>query len=126
MIIYGVLIPLRPPLLVALIVVFIICFCITAAYNVMNILIVDLYYETPATAIAANNLVRCFLGAIAAAVVNPLIRQIGVQWTYCFVSAAMGLVTPILGAVYVQGWEWRKKQAETDAQRRTVHERARA
>ncbi|OQE06387.1 hypothetical protein PENVUL_c018G01925 [Penicillium vulpinum] len=75
-VIYGVLIPLEPPLLVALAVVFVICFCITAAYNVMNILIVDLYYETPATAMAANNLVRCFLGAGAAAMVNPLIRRI--------------------------------------------------
>ncbi|KAJ5190012.1 Major facilitator superfamily domain general substrate transporter [Penicillium cf. griseofulvum] len=118
MIVYGVLMPLRPPLLVALTVVFIICFCITAAYNVMNILIVDLCYETPATAMAANNLVRCFLGAGAAAVVNPLIKQIGLQWTYYLVSAAMALVTPILCVVYVQGWEWRKKQAETDTQRR--------
>jgi hypothetical protein len=104
-------------------VVFIICFCITAAYNVMNILIVDLYYETPATVMAANNLVRCFLGAGAAAVVNPLIRRIGVQWTYCSVSGAIALVTPLLSMVYAQGWEWRKKQAETDSQRRTVLER---
>ncbi|KAJ5371609.1 hypothetical protein N7517_003615 [Penicillium concentricum] len=120
---YGVLMPFKPPLLVALIVVFIICFCITAAYNVMNILIVDLYYETPATAMAANNLVRCFLGAGAAAVVNPLIKRIGVQWTYYFVSGAVALVTPILGIVYLQGWEWRKKQAETAAQLRIVHAR---
>ncbi|KAJ5153629.1 uncharacterized protein N7500_009068 [Penicillium coprophilum] len=121
--VYGVLMTLKPPLLVALIVVFVICFCITAAYNVMNILIVDLYYETPATAMAANNLVRCFLGAGAAAVVNPLIKWIGVQWTYCLVSGAIALITPILSIVYVQGWEWRKKKAETDAQLRTVHER---
>ncbi|OQE13289.1 hypothetical protein PENFLA_c051G02403 [Penicillium flavigenum] len=119
-IVYGVLIPLKPPLLAALMVVFIICFCITAAYNVMNILIVDLYYETPATAMAANNLVRCFLGAGAAAMVNPLIRHIGVQWTYCSVSGAIAFVTPLLSMVYAQGWEWRKKQAETDSQRRTI------
>ncbi|KAJ6127758.1 hypothetical protein N7471_008975 [Penicillium samsonianum] len=122
-VVYAVLIPLKPPLLVALMVVFVICFCITAVYNVMNILIVDLYYETPATVMAANNLVRCFLGAGAAAMVNPLIKRIGVQWTYCFVSGAIALVIPVLGVVYVQGWEWRKKQAETDAQLRTVHER---
>ncbi|KAJ5817398.1 hypothetical protein N7447_009631 [Penicillium robsamsonii] len=120
---YAVLMPFKPPLRLALIVVFFICFCITAAYNVMNIMIVDLYYETPATAMAANNLVRCFLGAAAAAVVNPLIKRIGVQWTYCYVSGVVALVTPILGVVYVRGWEWRKKQAETAAQLRTVHGR---
>ncbi|KXG51977.1 Major facilitator superfamily domain, general substrate transporter [Penicillium griseofulvum] len=91
MIVYGVLIPLRAPLLVALTVVFIICFCITAAYNVMNILIVDLYYETPATAMAANNLVRCFLGAGAAAVVNPLIKQV--------VTLVFGVLTEIFQSV---------------------------
>ncbi|CAI7636605.1 unnamed protein product [Penicillium glandicola] len=121
--VYGVLIFLKPPLLVALAVVFVICFCITAAYNVMNILIVDLYYETPATAMAANNLVRCFLGAGATAVMNPLIRRIGVQRTYCIVAGAVALVTPIQGVVYFQGWKWRKKKAETDAQLRTVRER---
>ncbi|KAJ5521091.1 hypothetical protein N7463_001544 [Penicillium fimorum] len=120
---YGVLMSFKPPLLAALIVVFMICFFTTAAYNVMNILIVDLYYETPATAMAANNLVRCFLGAGAAAVVNPLIQQIGIQWTYCCVSGVVALVAPILGIVYVHGWEWRKKQAETAAQLRIIHER---
>lgn len=83
----------------------------------MNVLIVDLYYETPATAMAANNLVRCFLGAGAAAVVNPLINRIGVQWTYCFVSGAIFLVIPLLAIVYFQGWNWRKQEAEIDARR---------
>lgn len=82
----------------------------------MNILIVDLYYETPATAMAANNLVRCFLGAGAAAVVNPLIKRLGMQWTYGLVAGAVALVTPPLMAVYLKGWQWRKKQAEVDTQ----------
>lgn len=89
----------------------------------MNILIVDLYYETPATAMAANNLVRCFLGAGAAAAVNPLIKQIGVQWTYFIVSGAIMLTVPLLGVVYSQGWGWRQRQAEIESQRRIVHGR---
>ncbi|GKZ28277.1 hypothetical protein AbraIFM66950_000089 [Aspergillus brasiliensis] len=55
----------------ALALIFTISFSITAAYNIMNILIVDLYYATPATAMAANNLVRCFLGAAATGLVHP-------------------------------------------------------
>ncbi|OQD89057.1 hypothetical protein PENANT_c003G08505 [Penicillium antarcticum] len=73
---YGALLPLKPPLLVSLLIIFAICFCITAAYSDINILIVDLYHDRPATVMAANNLVRCFLGAGAAAAVNPLIRVI--------------------------------------------------
>jgi hypothetical protein len=119
---YGVLISFEPPLLLALLVVFVICFCITSAYNIMNVLIVDLYYETPATAMAANNLVRCFLGAGAAAAVNPLVKGIGVQGTYCIVSGVIVLVVPILGAVYLQGWEWRKRAVEIEAQRQIIQE----
>jgi predicted MFS family arabinose efflux permease len=103
--------------------IFVICFCITAAYSVMNVLIVDLYYETPATAMAANNLVRCFLGAGAAAVVNPLIDRLGMQWTYGLVAGAVALVTPLLIVVYFQGWQWRKLQADVGTQQQPTQER---
>ncbi|CAG8944424.1 unnamed protein product [Penicillium salamii] len=114
--IYGILIPKNPPLLAALLMVFIICFCITAAYNVMNILVVDLYYNTPATAMAANNLVRCFLGASAAATIGPLIKRFGTQFAYTLVSGALVLVIPLLVIVYFKGWQWRKVRANLDAQ----------
>lgn len=79
----------------------------------MNVLIVDLHYTTPATAMAANNLVRCFLGAGAAAAVNPSIQKLGVQWTYCIVSGLLMAVTPLLAVVYAKGWRWRRVQAGT-------------
>ncbi|PWY72139.1 MFS general substrate transporter [Aspergillus sclerotioniger CBS 115572] len=69
----------QPPLWQALALIFTISFAITAAYNIMNILIVDLYYATPATAMAANNLVRCFLGAGATGVVHPAIVRWGID-----------------------------------------------
>ncbi|OKO90561.1 hypothetical protein PENSUB_13278 [Penicillium subrubescens] len=77
----------------------------------MNVLIVELYYTTPATAMAANNLVRCFLGAGTTAAVNPLINIIGTQWTYCAVSGALVAVTSLLLLVYFRGWDWRRAQA---------------
>jgi hypothetical protein len=88
----------------------------------MNILILDLYYDTPATAMAASNLVRCFLGAGAAAVVNLLINNFGMQWTYGLVAGAMALVTSLLIVVYSKGWQWHKKQADVDTQQQTIHE----
>ncbi|KAJ5579523.1 uncharacterized protein N7459_005508 [Penicillium hispanicum] len=108
---YGYLIAQETPLFIALMMVFLICFFITAAYNVMNILVVDLNYETPATAMAANNLVRCSLGAGAAAVVNPLIQRLGVQWTYLAVSGLLFVTSPLLLVVYTKGWGWRQKDA---------------
>ncbi|RAK94057.1 citrate synthase [Aspergillus costaricaensis CBS 115574] len=80
---YSALMSLATPTLShALVLIFAISFSITAAYNIMNILIVDLYYSTPATAMAANNLVRCFLGAAATGLVHPAVVRWGTGWTY--------------------------------------------
>lgn len=97
-----------PPLIVALVLVFVVCFTTTAAYNVMNVLIVDLHYSTPATAMAANNLVRCFLGAGATAAVNPMIARLGTWWTYLIVAGCMVAVSPLLVVIYRRGAKWRK------------------
>ncbi|GFF42292.1 quinidine resistance protein 1 [Aspergillus udagawae] len=86
---HGTLIESKPALSIALALVFLISFCITAAYNVMNVLLVDLYYTTPATAMAANNLVRCFLGAAATAVIHPMIQKWGNLTTYWAVAGAI-------------------------------------
>ncbi|BCR98720.1 uncharacterized protein AKAW2_40403S [Aspergillus luchuensis] len=97
-----------PTLSHALVLIFAISFSITAAYNIMNILIVDLYYSTPATAMAANNLVRCFLGAAATGLVHPAMVRWGTGWTYGMVGGMVGaVVCPLLGWVYVKGMEWR-------------------
>ncbi|EAW14390.1 putative MFS efflux transporter [Aspergillus clavatus NRRL 1] len=107
---YGTVIAREPALAVALALVFVIAFCITAAYNVMNVLVVDLYYTTPATAMAANNLVRCFLGAAATAAIHPMIVRCGNQATYWVVAGAMLGVTPLLVVVYWKGLEWRNRR----------------
>jgi multidrug resistance protein len=112
---YGTLIESKPALSVALALVFLISFCITAAYNVMNVLLVDLYYTTPATAMAANNLVRCFLGAAATAVIHPMIQKWGNRITYWAVAGAILSVSPLLGMVYWKGLGWRRKRLGENA-----------
>ncbi|KAJ5453950.1 uncharacterized protein N7458_004906 [Penicillium daleae] len=111
--VYGVFLTFRLPFWAILLMIFVSCLCITAAYNIMNVLIADLYYTTPATAMAANNLVRCFLGAGTTAAVNPLINIIGTQWTYCAVSGALMAFTSLLFIVYLRGWDWRRAQTES-------------
>lgn len=76
----------------------------------MNVLIVDLYYTTPATAMAANNLVRCFLGAAATAVIHPMILKWGNRTTYLAVAGTMLSVSPLLGMVYWKGQVWRRRR----------------
>ncbi|KAB8219807.1 citrate synthase-like protein [Aspergillus novoparasiticus] len=72
-----------PPLALTLTLIFTISFTLTTIYNILNILLVDLHYTTPATIMATNNLVRCFLGAAATALVHPCIQRWGVRLTYC-------------------------------------------
>jgi hypothetical protein len=60
----------------------------TAAYSGMNVLIVDLNLSSPATATAANNLVRCTLGALGAMTIMPIINTVGMGWTFVLISGA--------------------------------------
>ncbi|KAL2868055.1 putative citrate synthase [Aspergillus lucknowensis] len=110
---YALFLPTHPPLPLTLALVFLITFTITASYNVMNVLLVDLYYSTPASAMATNNLVRCLLGAASTALVQPCIKRWGVRGTFvhiallfifCLLSAAqrgpLPLDLPILHLRY--------------------------
>ncbi|OJJ04350.1 hypothetical protein ASPVEDRAFT_196671 [Aspergillus versicolor CBS 583.65] len=105
---YGFTLDLHPPLFVSLILIILISFSVTASYNVMNVLLVDLYYSTPATVMAANNFVRCFLGAASTALVAPMIERFNNGKTYAFVSGIIGgICCPILGIVYSNAVKWR-------------------
>lgn len=103
------------PLWVAIIFLFAIGYTMTASYNVMNVLIVDLNYDTPATATAANNLVRCFIGAVATAVIVPLLDSLGRGRTYMIVAGVLVGSTPLSLIVYRFGMQWRRERDEGKA-----------
>nr|ANF07284.1 MFS [Paecilomyces fulvus] len=63
-----------------------------------------------ATAMAANNLVRCLLGAAATAIVHPMINVLGRGWTYTYVGATVISIAPVLLLVLVRGLGWRKER----------------
>ncbi|KAE8311770.1 major facilitator superfamily domain-containing protein [Aspergillus transmontanensis] len=98
-----------PPLALTLTLIFTISFTLTVMYNILNILLVDLHDTTPATIMATNNLVRCFLGAAATALVHPCIQRWGVRATYCGVAIVVLSVVPLLWMVWKWGLQWRKR-----------------
>ncbi|KAL4962781.1 putative MFS transporter [Aspergillus stella-maris] len=57
-------------------------FATVACTNTLNTLLVDLFPDRPATAAAACNLVRCWLGALGAGTVDFMLRGMG--WRGCF------------------------------------------
>ncbi|PLB45831.1 putative MFS transporter [Aspergillus steynii IBT 23096] len=81
----------------------------TGAFTTLSTLVVDVHRQSPATAVAANNLVRCLLGAGAAAVGTPLIDRIGIGWTATFVAGVWAVFSPILWVVYRWGHAWREE-----------------
>jgi MFS family permease len=96
---------------------FIFGYSMTAMFNTMNILMVDIYQGRPASATAANNLTRCLLGAGATAAVIPLTESIGIGWT-CTLAAGLwgGFSLPLLLFLMKVGPRWRREaKARKDA-----------
>lgn len=95
-----------------LVLLFLVGHLVTGSFSSLNTLVVDINKETPATAVAANNLFRCLMGAGAVAIANPMIARIGIGWTGTFIACLWVLFSPMLWAVRIWGPKWR---AEADA-----------
>ena len=78
----------------------------------LNTLVVDTHQESPATALAANNLFRCLVSAGATAVAVPLINRIGIGWTSVFIAGVWLCFSPCLWLVLIYGAEWRQEEKD--------------
>lgn len=92
---------------------YVICFLImgyslTSTFQVLNVLMVDIYPGKPSVATAANNLVRCEIGAIFSAVLLPLANAIGWGWSYTILALLFIGFSPMLLVIMKKGPEWRK------------------
>ncbi|KAH9908315.1 major facilitator superfamily domain-containing protein [Xylariomycetidae sp. FL2044] len=95
-----------------LVILFFVGHLVTGSFSSLNTLVVDINKETPATAVAANNLFRCLMGAGSTAIASPLIDRIGIGWTGTFIAFLWLLFSPLLWAVWLYGREWRKEKDE--------------
>ncbi|KAI0005271.1 chloramphenicol resistance protein [Xylariaceae sp. FL0662B] len=89
---------------------FFIGICVTGSFQIINMLIVDLYPEAPATATAANNLTRCLLGAVATAVIENMIRAMGRGWAFTFIALLFTVFSPFLWVIQKHGPRWRRER----------------
>jgi predicted MFS family arabinose efflux permease len=83
---------------------------LTACYNSMNLLLVDLYPNAPSTASAANNLTRCLMAAGGSAVIEPMIRAMGAGWAYTLIGSLLIVLSPALFVVTRYGPLWREER----------------
>ena len=100
-----------------LIFLFIIGFCVSASINTVAVLLVDIYPGKAATATAAANIVRCWLGAGATSGVVPLINKIGMGWTTTFFALLVIAFSPILWYIMESGPKWRRAAKQRKEQK---------
>ena len=98
------------PLAAPCVLSFFIGLCLTGSFNVMSTMLVDLYPLSPATATAANNLVRCLMGAAGTAVINQMIQGMGRGWCFTFIAAVIFFTSPLLWAESKWGPKWREER----------------
>ena len=98
------------PLAAPLVLSFIVGLCLTGSFNVMSTMLVDLYPMSPATATAANNLVRCLMGAAGTAVIIQMIDGMGRGWCFSFIAAVLLFTSPLLWAELKWGARWRNER----------------
>ncbi|KAI1818381.1 chloramphenicol resistance protein [Poronia punctata] len=97
---------------VPLVLSFFVGLCVTGPFQILNLLLIDSYPEAPATATAANNLVRCLAGAGATAAVEPIIRAIGRGWAFTIFALIFTIPSPMLWIIVKRGPEWRRERIE--------------
>jgi len=74
-------------------------------------LLVDSYPLAPSGVTAAQNIVRCFVGAGATAVVQPMLTGIGDGWTFTILGFLVVLTLPPVWVQKRWGPGWREKRA---------------
>lgn len=85
--------------------------------NVFNTLITDLYRKKAGAAVAANWFVRCMMGAVMTAVIQPLILAVGSGWAYTIMGLSYVIMSPSLLLIMRKGMAWRKEEREKGEQR---------
>ena len=105
---YGWALEKNSPLAGPLILLFIIGLSLMTSFNVLGTLLIDLNPDSPATATAGNNLIRCSLGAGATGVVDLMVRHMGRGWCFTFISLFCAAMTVLLLVEYRHGQKWRE------------------
>lgn len=113
-IMYGWVMAQKLSLAAPIIALFFAGFGLTASFQTLNILMVDIYPGKPSVATAANNFVRCEIGAVFSAIIIPLSDAIGTGWAYTILAAMFIGFNPVLLIIVRKGPGWRRARKEKE------------
>lgn len=105
---YGWVLQFEVHLAAPLILHFVIGLCLAGAYNILCVLLVDLYPQNPATATAVNNLVRCLFAAAGTGLIIRMIDGMGRGWCFTFIAMVLVVTSPVLWVEQRWGAGWRE------------------
>ncbi|KAL4976003.1 major facilitator superfamily domain-containing protein [Aspergillus desertorum] len=108
---YGWIIETRQSLAAALTLQALIGLSGTPLLGIIYTLLIDLYPTQAVATQGAADLVRCWLGALFAAVIDYMLGSMGWGWSFTLLGLNMIIALPSLGLVYVRGPRWRKEKA---------------
>jgi MFS family permease len=114
---YGWAVKTQTQVSVLLILQFVQGFWGTCFYTIYNTLLVDLYPESPSTAVATASITRCAMAAAGVAVLQPLLDKLGRGWYFTI----LGIWSGGSGALAVwfirrKGMEWRTRRLDRKAE----------
>ncbi|EED24402.1 MFS transporter, putative [Talaromyces stipitatus ATCC 10500] len=114
---YGWALNYKAPLAVPLVIMFIMGFTMICTMNSLTTLLTDIFPDRVSTASAAQNLLRCLLGAVGAAVVDQMLKSMGIGWCFTFMGLLILAATGLLWFEYIWGMEWRQKRWKKAAEK---------
>jgi multidrug resistance protein len=100
----------HPPLAAVLVLLFIVGLCTSASFQPVTALMVDINSQSSAASSAALNLVRCLLGAGAAALVNLMLDSLGQGWSTTLIALIWLGMSACWWVVMAFGLRWRTKK----------------
>ncbi|KAK4232887.1 major facilitator superfamily domain-containing protein [Achaetomium macrosporum] len=100
-----------------LVLLFFVGFSANGFFTILSILMVDIYSHAPATATAANNLVRCWIGAGTSVAIIPMVDRMTSGWAYTFIAFLYLLLLPLLWIIMRWGPKWRGARVQREKQK---------
>lgn len=92
-------------------------FGVSTAFNITNTLLIDLHRDSPATATAAVNLVRCLMSAGGAAAILPMCHAMNTGWAFTFIALLFVALIPVIFLIMNKGQDWRNEAARRKAEK---------
>jgi len=86
---------------------------IQPVFTALNTLLVDIHPDSPSTAQAACNFVRCEMAAACLAGLDALLRRVGPGWSFSLFGSTLFLVVVMLVMLRLRGMAWRQVRSRT-------------